>query len=83
MSDDKSIPTSCNCIFLQMVFSIHNTYSDLYDTDDYKGNCSPERDYLFKLFEGLYICLIKYESVLKVFQGIMLHEKNSLHIFKL
>lgn len=65
-----------------MVFSIH-AYSDLYDTDDYKGNCSPERDYLFKLFEGLYVCLIKYESVLKGVSGIMLHEKTVFTFFKL
>lgn len=47
-----------------------------------KGNCSLEWDSLFKLFEGLCICLTNSESILKVYEGIILHERNGIQDFK-
>lgn len=59
MSDER-IFLSHNFVALCIVFSIPYTYSDLCDTDTYKGKLSSERNCLFKLFEGLCTCLIKY-----------------------
>lgn len=62
-------------IFLSLIilvffawFSLFPTLTQTYMTQmTRKGNCSSEKDCLFKLFEGLYVCLIKYKFILEIF----------------
>lgn len=76
MPDERVFPSIIILLFLGRL-SLFPTLTQTYMTQMIrKGNYLPEREYLFKLFEGFYICPIQCELILKVSEGVVLCERN-------
>lgn len=69
MPNERVFPSIMILLFLGRL-SLFPTLTQTYVTQMIrKGNYPPERKYLFKLFEGFYICPIKCELILSILKG--------------